>query len=90
MKTERDLSLPAMLVTVLLWASAFVGIRAVGDTFSPGSLTLGRLVVGLVALTLIARPTVAALPHGRALHLVLLYGVVWFGAYNIRPQCRRA
>ncbi|MCW2824341.1 MAG: EamA family transporter, partial [Aeromicrobium sp.] len=55
-KTERDLSLPAMLVTVLLWASAFVAIRALGDTFSPGSLTLGRLVVGALALTLIVRP----------------------------------
>lgn len=72
-----------MLVTVLLWASAFVAIRAVGDTFSPGSLTLGRLVVGVVALTLIARPTMATMPRGRALQLVLLYGVVWFGAYNI-------
>lgn len=72
-----------MLVTVLLWASAFVAIRAVGDTFSPGSLTLGRLVVGVLALTLIARPTRAAMPRGRALQLVLVYGVVWFGAYNI-------
>lgn len=72
-----------MLVTVLLWASAFVAIRAVGDTFSPGSLTLGRLLVGVLALTLIARPTRATMPRGRALQLVMLYGVVWFGAYNI-------
>jgi drug/metabolite transporter (DMT)-like permease len=81
--TTRDLSLPAMLVTVLLWASAFVGIRAVGDTFSPGSLTLGRLVVGAVALTFFARPLSNRLPTGRPLVLVMLYGVVWFGAYNI-------
>lgn len=72
-----------MLVTVVLWASAFVAIRAVGDTFSPGSLTLGRLLVGVIALTVMARPSRAAMPRGRALHLVLLYGVVWFGAYNI-------
>ncbi len=72
-----------MLVTVVLWASAFVAIRAVGDTFSPGSLSLGRLAVGVVALTLVARPTRAKMPRGRALHLVLIYGVVWFGAYNI-------
>lgn len=83
MTTARDLSLPAMLVTVVLWASAFVGIRAVGDTFSPGSMSLGRLVVAVLVLTLIARPTRAKLPRGRALHLVMLYGVVWFGAYNI-------
>jgi drug/metabolite transporter (DMT)-like permease len=82
-KTERDLSLPAMLVTVLLWASAFVAIRALGDTFSPGSLTLGRLVVGALALTLIVRPGRVPLPRGRPLQLIVLYGVIWFGAYNI-------
>ncbi|MGA8986933.1 DMT family transporter [Aeromicrobium sp.] len=83
MKTDRDLSLPALLVTVAVWASAFVGIRAVGDTFSPGSLTLGRLAVGALALTFFARPRSTALPTGRPLLLVALYGVVWFGAYNI-------
>lgn len=72
-----------MLVTVFLWASAFVGIRAVGDTFSPGSLTLGRLAVGAIALTIVARPFSTRLPTGRPLLLVVLYGVVWFGAYNI-------
>ena len=82
-KTDRDLSLLALLATVVLWASAFVGIRAVGDTYSPGSLTLGRLVVGALALTFFARPTRASLPTGRPLVLVILYGVVWFGAYNI-------
>lgn len=83
MKTDRDLSLPALLVTVVVWASAFVGIRALGDTFSPGSLSLGRLVVGAVALTFFARPRSTPLPKGRPLLLVALYGVVWFGAYNI-------
>ena len=83
MKIERDLSLPAMLVTVVLWSSAFVGIRAVGDTFSPGSLTLGRLAVGAIALTLIARPTIRNLPRGRALLLVVIYGLTWSVAYNI-------
>ncbi len=83
MKIDRDLSLPALLVTVVVWASAFVAIRAVGDTFSPGSLTLGRLVVGVVALTFFARPRIAGLPTGQPLVLVALYGVVWFGAYNI-------
>jgi drug/metabolite transporter (DMT)-like permease len=82
-KTDRDLSLLALLVTVLLWASAFVGIRAVGDTYSPGSLSLGRLVVAALVLTLFALPGRTPLPTGRPLLLVVLYGVVWFGAYNI-------
>lgn len=80
---RRDLSVPALAVTVLLWASAFVAIRALGDAFSPGSLTLGRVLVGALALTLIARPTRAAMPTGRPLLLVVVYGVVWFGVYNI-------
>ena len=83
MSSSRDLSLPALLVTVLVWASAFVGIRAIGDTFSPGSLSLGRLVVGSIALTAIAWPRREPLPIGRPLGLIALYGVVWFGAYNI-------
>jgi drug/metabolite transporter (DMT)-like permease len=82
-KTDRDLSMLALLTTVVLWASAFVAIRAVGDTYSPGSLSLGRLVVGAAVLTFFARPGRTPLPTGRPLVLVILYGVVWFGAYNI-------
>jgi drug/metabolite transporter (DMT)-like permease len=81
--TERDLSVPALLVTVVAWASAFVGIRAVGETFSPGALSFGRLLVGALALTVLARPWQHALPRGRSLALVVCYGVIWFGAYNV-------
>ena len=35
------LALGAALLTVVLWASAFVGIRAVADDLSPGSFALG-------------------------------------------------
>ena len=40
----------AALVTVVLWASAFVGIRAAGEDVSPGALSLARLLVGSAAL----------------------------------------
>ena len=84
-KTDRDLSLLALLTTVVLWASAFVGIRAVGDTYSPGSLTLGRLVVGALALTLLVRPGRgrSPLPRGRPLLLVVVYALTWSVAYNV-------
>lgn len=81
--TARDWSALALGVTVLLWATAFVGIRAVADAFGPGPLSLGRLVVGALALAVIARPWTHRLPRGRTLGLVVVYGVVWFGAYNI-------
>src|SRR6266566_3948438 len=41
----RTLPLAAALLTVVLWASAFVGIRSAGHSLSPGSLSLGRLLV---------------------------------------------
>ena len=40
------LPLAAVGVTLVLWASAFVAIRHLAGTFSPGSLSLGRLLVG--------------------------------------------
>ena len=33
-------------LTVVAWASAFVAIRSTGETFSPGALALGRLIIG--------------------------------------------
>ena len=50
------LGIAAVVVTVVLWASAFVGIRAVGPSFSPGSLTLGRLAIAAVVLGLVVLP----------------------------------
>ena len=61
----------AIAVTVTLWASAFVGIRLAAPGFSPGALTLGRIAVGSLALTLLrlvsnraARRGSSALPGG--------------------------
>src|SRR3954451_7928746 len=77
------LPLAAVGVTLLLWASAFVAIRHLAGTFSPGSLSLGRLVVGSVCLGVAAlgrglpRPT-----RGQWLSIVTI-GVLWFGIYNV-------
>ncbi|PPG63597.1 EamA family transporter [Rathayibacter sp. AY2B7] len=86
----------AIAVTVLLWASAFVGIRATTEDFGPGALTLGRIVVGSLALTVVRVVLTArrrrseaapdprtAVPRGRLLLLVLGWGVAWFGVYNL-------
>ena len=43
-------ALAAGLFTVSLWGSAFVGIRAAGESFSPGSLALARLLVSCAVL----------------------------------------
>lgn len=43
----------AAAITVVLWASAFVVIRGVGPTFSPGVLAFLRMFVGVIALTVV-------------------------------------
>ena len=82
----KALGVAAMVITVVLWASAFVGIRAIGPSFSPGSLTLGRLAVAAVVLGALVVPQLAksnALPRGREWRPILGYGVMWFGGYNV-------
>ena len=84
--TDRSaaLALAAAGITVVLWASAFVAIRHVGHEFSPGPLTLARLLVGSVVLGVVVavrrRPQ---LPSRRDWPLLLVCGLLWFGVYNV-------
>jgi drug/metabolite transporter (DMT)-like permease len=76
-------ALAAALTTVVLWASAFVGIRAASVDLSPGALALGRLLVGTLALgavVVLRRPT---LPTRATILPILISGVLWFGVYNL-------
>jgi drug/metabolite transporter (DMT)-like permease len=80
----RAFALPlAIAVTLLAWASAFVVIRAVGASFSPGSLALFRLIVGTVALGLFQLGRSWVRPTPREWLFLAGFGVLWFGAYNI-------
>jgi drug/metabolite transporter (DMT)-like permease len=71
------------VLTVLLWASAFVVIRSVGQSLSPGPLALIRLVIGTLVLGGIAAKYRRSLPRGRPLALIVGYGVLWFAGYNV-------
>ena len=51
-RRDQPLALLAAGVTVVLWASAFVGIRAAGEQLSPGPLSLARLLIGAGSLAL--------------------------------------
>jgi drug/metabolite transporter (DMT)-like permease len=76
--------LPAATVSVLLmWASSFLVIRVVRHDFAPGSLALGRITVGSLALMPLAVRARRPLPRGTTLRLVLTYGVLWFAAYAV-------
>lgn len=78
------LVLIAIAITVVAWASAFVVIRGVQSDISGGALALGRLVVGTALLTIplvLSRKWVK--PTGREWLLLIGFGVLWFGVYNI-------
>lgn len=90
----RRAALLAGTATVVLWASAFVGIRYAGRHFGPGPLALGRLFVGTLTLggmwALFAWRAYArgshrliTRPNRRDLGALVLCGVLWFGAYNV-------
>jgi drug/metabolite transporter (DMT)-like permease len=81
---SRAILLLAIGFTILAWASAFIVIRGVAPEIGGGALALGRLAVGTLALgviVLVGRRWVW--PNRREWLLLLLYGIAWFGAYNV-------
>jgi drug/metabolite transporter (DMT)-like permease len=76
-------AIAAATVTVVLWASAFVGIRAAAPHFSPGSLALGRLLAGAVTLLIFLLISRQGLPPRAAWPGIVVSGVIWFGIYMV-------
>ncbi|MER5526676.1 DMT family transporter [Streptomyces sp. NPDC002677] len=79
----RPLPALAAVVTVVLWASAFVAIRSAGDSYSPGALALGRLFSGSLALGLLCLVRREGLPPRSAWRGIGISGVLWFGFYMV-------
>ena len=77
------LPVAAVCVTLVLWASAFVAIRHLGSDFGPGPLSLGRLLVGALALGVVALGRGVPRPTGRQWVSLVTIGVLWFGVYNV-------
>jgi drug/metabolite transporter (DMT)-like permease len=80
--TDR-LALGAALITICLWASAFVGIRYAGRALGPGELALARLLVASAALGALMLARREPLVRRPGLPGVAICGVLWFGAYNV-------
>jgi drug/metabolite transporter (DMT)-like permease len=76
-------ALVAIGVTMLLWASAFVGIRAAAPHFSSGALALGRLLTASVVLIVILLLRREGLPPRAAWPAIIGSGVLWFGLYMV-------
>lgn len=89
--TRAALPVVAAGITMVLWASAFTGIRSAGAHYPPGAMALGRLTVGALALSAaVAHRRLGRrggdrvrLPRGRPLAFVVGYGVLWFGVYAV-------
>lgn len=77
------LPLGALAVTLVLWSSAFVAIRHLGHDVTPGALSLGRLLVAAVALSLLLARSPRSRMTRHEVLLLLLCGIAWFGIYNI-------
>jgi len=73
----------AVGVTLVLWSSAFVAIRHLGGSFSPGALSLGRLLVGSLALGVALALRGWTTPARRDWPGLVVIGLLWFGVYNI-------
>ena len=72
----------ALGVTVLIWASAFAGIRAGLEAYTPGHLALLRFLVGSALLVIYALATRMPLPAWRDLPAVVLGGFLGFTVYH--------
>ena len=88
--TRAWLPIAAVAVTLVLWASAFVAIRHLGADFRPGSMALGRLLVGSICLTIVARrpwsrrirPALPR-PSARDWGVLVAIGVLWYAVYMV-------
>lgn len=77
------LALVAVLVTVVLWASAFVGIRAAAADFTAGALAFGRLTLATIALGIPLAVRGWVRPARADLLRIVGAGLLWFAFYNV-------
>src|SRR5687767_14890158 len=75
--------LAAALVTVVLWASAFAGIRAALGSYSPTSLALLRFLTASAALAIYAIARRMPLPDHKDIPGIMLAGFVGVTVYHI-------
>ena len=73
----------AALVTQLLWASAFAGIRAGLQAYTPGQLALLRFLVASLALGVYASVVHFRRPEWRDIPALMISGIVGITFYNL-------
>lgn len=73
----------AIVLTVVLWASAFVGIRAALAAYSPTHLALLRFLVASAVLLIYAATQQIPRPRCKDLPLIVLAGGIGITGYNL-------
>ncbi len=76
-------ALSAVAVTLLLWASAFAGIKAGLAAYTPGQLALLRFLVGSSSMALFARLKGIGLPERKDIPRILIVGFLGFTVYHV-------
>ncbi|MGO9127327.1 MAG: DMT family transporter [Terriglobales bacterium] len=76
-------ALLALAAALLLWASAFAGIRAGLRAYSPGQLAVLRFGVASVVLSVYASVAHFRRPQGRDIPGFLLSGIIGISFYNL-------
>lgn len=83
-RAAPDLWVPVSLgLTIIFWASAFAGIRAGLEEYSPGHVALVRMLVASAALLVYAVLVRMRLPEARDLPVILLCGFLAFTVYHV-------
>lgn len=80
---SRSSSYWVAALTILLWASAFVGVRAALEAYSPGSLALLRYLVASALLGAYAIWNGTPLPRRRDLPAIGIIGFLGYAVYNV-------
>jgi drug/metabolite transporter (DMT)-like permease len=82
--TRTWLPVAAVSTTLVFWASAFVAIRHLADTFHPGALALGRMLVGAACLSVVAlRRRPLPRPTAGDWRVIVVIGVLWYATYML-------
>lgn len=80
----KNLQVPISLgLTIIFWASAFAGIRAGLEEYSPGHVALIRMLVASVVLVIYALLVRMRPPEARDLPIILLCGFLAFTVYHV-------
>lgn len=72
-----------ILITIILWASAYVGIRIGLHSYGPFEMALFRYLVASASMAALAPVAGIRLPGRRDLGLILLTGAIGISVYNM-------